>query len=332
MCNSVYQISGCWIYSMKYVDETVLRFPLFDYHGKSSKAVNKEELSEKDIRDRKDKIKGIIGGIISNLILAFLSFLVLFPLIFMVLSSLRSSDEYFAKIAYMFPENWFNFVNYQRVIVNANLLVGYRKTLIIVVAVITCGTFFAALAAFSFAKLKLRHKQFWLLFLLSGMMVPGAVLLMPRYIAYQTIGWIDTLLPLIIPHLFIHVGTMFFFIQYMKGIPSELFEAAKIDGCSTLRMFVQIMFPLLLPAVAAQDIFWFMGIWNDYFAPSIYLRSSENMTLQVMMASLNSSYMGSGNQTIVFAGAVLSCLPMIIVYLILQRFFIKSMSIGAVKG
>ena len=316
---------------MRYVDESVLTLrPL--YNEVTIKEKRKGPLSEKEKRNRDDKIKGIIGSIISNLVLAFLSFLVLFPLIFMVLSSFRSSDEYFAKIAYMFPKQWFNFDNYRKVIVNANLMVGYRNTLIIVVAVIPIGTFFAALSAFSFAKLKLHHKQFWLLFLLSGMMVPGAVLLMPRYIAYQTIGWTDTLLPLIVPHLFIHVGTMFFFIQYMKGIPSELFEAAKIDGCSTFRMFVQIMFPLLLPAVAAQDIFWFMGIWNDYFAPSIYLTSTENMTLQVMMASLNSSYSGSGQQTVVFAGAVLSCLPMIIVYLILQRFFIKSMSIGAVKG
>ena len=92
------------------------------------------------------------------------------------------------------------------------------------------------------------------------------------------------------------------------------------------------MLPLLLPAIAAQDIFWFMGIWNDYFAPSIYLQNSQFETLQVMMAALNKDFMGSGAQTVVFAGAVLSCLPMVVVYLILQKFFIKSMSIGAVKG
>ena len=318
---------------MKYVDESILSLPL----NSISKHESKKEKGSKEKavlskRNKKDRIKEFFGGVGANLILAFLSFLVLFPLIFMILSSFRSSEEYFHRIAYMFPERWFNFDNYKKVLIDANLLVGYKNTLIIVVAVIPCGTFFAALAAFSFAKLKLRHKQFWLLFLLSGMMVPGAVLLMPRYIAYQTIGWTDTLLPLIIPHLFIHVGTMFFFIQYMKGIPSELFEAAKIDGCSTFKMFIQIMLPLLLPAIAAQDIFWFMGIWNDYFAPSIYLTSTSNMTLQVMMASINSAYIGSGQQTVVFAGAVMSCLPMVVVYLILQRFFIKSISIGAVKG
>ena len=317
---------------MRYVDETLLRNPIAFAPLPQRKKDASEPLSEKDIRDRRDKVKTIVGGIIANVVLAFLSFLVLFPLIFMVLSSLRTSSEYMERVAYMFPENWFNFDNYRRVIVNENLFLGYRNTLIIVVAVIPIGTLFAAMSAFSFAKLKLRSKMFWLLFLLSGMMVPGAVLLMPRFIAYKTIGWYGTLLPLIVPHLFIHVGTMFFFIQYMKGIPSELFEAAKIDGCSTFRMFLQIMLPLLLPAIAAQDIFWFMGIWNDYFAPSIYLQNSQFETLQVMMAALNKDFMGSGAQTVVFAGAVLSCLPMVVVYLILQKFFIKSMSIGAVKG
>ncbi len=289
-------------------------------------------LTEKELKDRRDKVKDVISAIASNLILAFLSFLVLFPLIYMVLSSFKTPIEYVENKAGLFPENIFNFENYELILTQENLLVGYKNTLIIVVAVIPCGTFFAAMAAFSFAKLKLRSKQFWLLFLLSGMMIPGAVLLMPRFIAYNIIHWYDTLLPLIVPHLFIHVGTMFFFIQYMKGIPSELFEAAKIDGCSTFRMFVQIMIPLLLPAIAAQDIFWFMGIWNDFFAPSIYLESRANKTLQVLMHSIFETNMGNWGQTKVFAGAVLSCLPMIVVYLILQKFFIKSMSIGAVKG
>lgn len=316
---------------IRYADINALKLPIINKKAKVARQRNEEE-TELDIRDRRDTAKEVAGAIISNLILCILSFLVLFPLIFMVLSSLRSQTEYYEHVAHFFPQNWFNFDNYRRVLTDANLLSGYKNTLIVVVAVIPCGTFFAAMAAFSFAKLKLRSKQFWLLFLLSGMMVPGAVLLMPRYIAYQTIGWIDTLAPLIVPHLFIHVGTMFFFIQYMKGIPSELFEAAKIDGCSTFRAFLQIMLPLLLPAIAAQDIFWFMGIWNDYFAPSIYLRSQDNMTLQVLMAFINTNYAGSGHQTVVFAGAVLSCLPMIVVYLILQKFFIKSISIGAVKG
>ncbi|MCQ2742553.1 MAG: carbohydrate ABC transporter permease [Bacilli bacterium] len=286
--------------------------------------------TEKQKRDRRDKIKGIFGAIAANLVLAFFSILVLFPLVFMVISSFRDNMDYLGKVIDLFPKK-LTFDNYQLISTYVNLGRGYLNTMVIEIAVIPCGTFFAALAAFAFAKLKLRHKSFWLLFLLSGMMIPGAVLLMPRYLAYQILGWINTPLPLIVPHLFIHVSMMFFFIQYMMGIPSELFEAAKIDGCSTFRMFLQIMLPLLLPAIAAQCIFWFMGIWNEYFAASIYL-SGDNATLQVMMASLNQTAGGSGLFPVVFSGAVLSCLPMVAIYLVLQKFFIKSMSIGAVKG
>ena len=166
------------------------------------------------------------------------------------------------------------------------------------------------------------------------MMVPGAVLLMPRYIAYSSMGWLDTLLPLIIPHLFIHVGTMFFFIQYMKGIPSELFEAAKIDGCSTFRMFLQIMFPLLLPAVAAQDIFWFMGIWNDYFAPSIYLSGnidSQWLTLQVALMNFNVGETSVGKRNLIFAASTISSIPMIVFFLCFRNMFVQSTALSGVK-
>ncbi len=290
----------------------------------------KPVLTDKQKRDKKDKILGILSAIGANLFLAFLAFLVLFPLLFMVFSSLRGWENYLSNVT-MFIDGKFTFENYKLIANYVDLVKGYGNTMFIEICVIPCGTFFAAFAAFSFSKLRLRHKRFWLLFLLSGMMIPGAVLLMPRYVAYDILGWIGTPLPLIVPHLFIHVSMMFFFIQYMMGIPSELFEAAKIDGCSTFRMFLQIMLPLLLPAIAAQCIFWFMGIWNDFFGPSIYL-SNENATLQVLMYKLNSQASGSGFYTVTFAGAVLSCLPMIAIYLVLQKFFIKSMSFGAVKG
>ena len=220
----------------------------------------------------------------------------------------------------------------RRVIAEVNILHGYLNTFIIIICELPCNLFFTSMAAFSFAKLRLKHKTFWLLFLLSGMMVPGAVLTMPRYFVYSKINWIDTFLPLIVPHLFSNAGRMFFFIQFMHGVPSEIFEAAKVDGCSYFKMHLMIMLPLLLPAVAAQAIFGFMGTWNDYFAPSIYLHKEEMYTLQVLLANFFTAYKAEGSFTVVFAGATLSCLPMIVLYLILQNYFIKSMAIGAVKG
>ena len=264
-------------------------------------------------------------------VLAFLSFLVLFPFIWMVFASFKPFDEFLSNFSKVLPVNW-TVQNYTIIGDVINLWRGYFNTFVVEISVIPCGTFFVSMAAFAFAKLRLRHKTFWLLFLLSGMMVPGAVLLMPRYIAYRQLNWINTLLPLILPHLLINVSMMFFFIQYLMGVPSELVDAAKIDGCGYLTMHITIIIPLMAPAIAAQVIFWFMGIWNDYFAPSVYLTQNDVMTLQAMLAKLNSTVSGTQNMPMVFAGAVMSCLPMIVVYVIFQKFFIKSIAIGAVTG
>lgn len=280
--------------------------------------------------ERREKILRIVGIILINAVLVVLSFLVLFPFIYMIFSSFKTNEAFAESLSNFWPSS-FNFDGYQVLFSRDEILKGYLNSFIIILCVIPCGTFFAAMAAFGFSKLKLRKKTFWLLFLLSGMMVPGAVLLMPRYMAYQQLGWVGTMLPLIVPHLLMNVGMMFFFIQYMQGIPKELFEAAKIDGSHTFGMYLRIMLPMLLPAIAAQDIFWFMGIWNEYFGASIYMPDVKNTTLQVILANLNSSASGN-NYQLLFSGAVVSCIPMVIVYLILQKFFIKSMSIGAVKG
>ena len=187
------------------------------------------------------------------------------------------------------------------------------------------------MAAFSFAKLKLPHKTFWLLFLMSGMMVPYAALMLPQFRVFQTIGMFDTLWPLILPGFFGNVSMLFFLVQYMRGIPNAYFEAARIDGAGHFTCFIRIMLPLVKTAIAAQVIFWFIGIWNDYFAPSIYLITPGRMTLQALLGSLNPS-MNRQYLPMALAGAVLSSIPMFVIYLSCQKFFIESLAISGVKG
>lgn len=212
------------------------------------------------------------------------------------------------------------------------LLRGVGNTLIVEVSVIAVGTFVSSMAAFSFAKLKLPHKNFWLLFLMSGMMVPYAALMMPQFRAFMALNMFDTLWPLILPGLFGNISMMFFLIQYMRGISNAFFEAAKIDGAGYMRMFVSVMIPMVKTALAAQIIFWFIGIWNDYFAPAIYLKSYETMTLQPMMARINSDNSGGTNLPLIMAGAVLSSIPMFVIYITCQKYFIESLAISGVKG
>lgn len=282
-------------------------------------------------KQKREKIIHVIKTIVVYAVLIFFSVIVLFPFVYMVLGSFRTYDSYLEKTTQVIP-NPFTFDNYRIVFEEVPLLTGYKNTFIVILCELPLNLFFVSMEAFAFSKLRLRNKTFWLLFLLSGMMVPGAVLLMPRYIVYSKIGWINTLLPLIVPGLFSNSGRMFFFIQYMMGIPSELFEAAKVDGCGYMKMHLHIMLPLLLPALAAQAIFGFMGSWNEYFAPSIYLLDDSTRTLQAMLANFNEEFRSTGKLPVIFAGATLSCIPMVVLYLILQKYFIKSMAIGAVKG
>ncbi|MBQ2713087.1 MAG: carbohydrate ABC transporter permease [Clostridia bacterium] len=260
------------------------------------------------------------------------SLMMFFPYLWMVMTSLKTNPEAANTLQLTLFPKVFQWKNYVEVWQKVDILIGLKNTVLIEISVIPVGTFVTAMAAFSFAKLKLIGKNFFLLLLMSGMMVPYAALLLPQYRVFSSLNMIDTLWPLILPGFFGNISMMFFFVQYMRGIPSSLFEAAKIDGAGYFAQYVRIMLPLLGPALAAQIVFWFVGIWNDYFAPSVYLSVNEEMTLQVILGKLNSSIGTGNNLPLVMAGAVLSSLPLYIIYICFQRFFIESMAITGIKG
>lgn len=274
----------------------------------------------------------LIFRILIYLLLCAGALLLVFPYLWMVLTSVKGDFEAMGLTLRFFPEEHWYFENYKQIWTIVPLLKGLLNTVLVEVSVIVVGTFTSALAAFSFAKLKLPHRTFWLLFLMSGMMVPYAALMMPQFRVFQSLGMFDTLWPLILPGFFGNVSMIFFLIQYMRGIPNAYFEAARIDGAGHFKCFLLIMLPLAKTAIAAQVIFWFIGIWNDYFAPAIYLKSYDTMTLQPMLARINSNSQGGANLPLVMAGAVLSSIPMLAIYIACQKFFIESLSISGVKG
>ena len=273
----------------------------------------------------------IASRVLIYLLLVLGAFVLMFPYIWMLLTSFKDDYEAMSLTLVLFPKHWI-FSNYKEIWTVVPLLRGVGNTLIVEVSVIAVGTFVSSMAAFSFANLKLPHKNFWLLFLMSGMMVPYAALMMPQFRAFMALNMFDTLWPLILPGLFGNISMMFFLIQYMRGISNAFFEAAKIDGAGYMRMFVSVMIPMVKTALAAQIIFWFIGIWNDYFAPAIYLKSYETMTLQPMMARINSDNSGGTNLPLIMAGAVLSSIPMFAIYITCQKYFIESLAISGVKG
>ena len=278
------------------------------------------------------KVGRILLRVLIYALLVLGAVLIVFPFVWMVLGSFKTPlDANSAEFRFL-PVEWVT-NNYTDLFTNTNfpIIKAFFNTVIVEVSVIVVGTFVSALAAFSFAKLKLQHKTFWLLFLMSGMMVPYAALMLPQFRAFQSMNMFDTLWPLILPGFFGNVSMIFFLVQYMRGIPNAILEAARIDGAGHFTSFVCVMFPLVKTAIAAQVIFWFIGIWNDYFAPSIYLITPDRMTLQALLGSLNPS-MNRQYLPMALAGAVLSSIPMFVIYLSCQKFFIESLAISGVKG
>ena len=273
---------------------------------------------------------------LTNLWVAFIlcigSIVMLAPFVWTVSTSLKDQRNVFE-----IPPKWIpdpaTFKNYVTAWEDSPLLSGAINSMIIVVFVLVIGLFVSAMAAYAFAKIEFPYKDTIFLSLLGTMMIPFSVVMIPQFIGFSRINWTDTLLPLIVPGLFGNIVVIFFLRQYLAGgLPNELVEAAKLDGSSFNRTFRTIALPVAKPAIAAQAALSFMGIWNDFLGPLIYLSSPQKQTIQVLIASMQSQYMGSSNYPVILAASIISMVPVILVFFFCQRYFIESMAISGLKG
>ncbi len=259
--------------------------------------------------------------------------IMIIPLVWMFESSLKTPGQFLTtQLSLSLPEHpqWTNY--FKRVWqMQPALQRGILNSLIISVSTIFVGTFVSALAAFSYAKLRFPGKAQLFLAELATMMIPFSVIMIPQFIIYARIGWVNTWLPLIVPGMLGNVSMIFFLRQYMSGIPTSVIESARIDGAGYLRIFLQIMLPNAKPAIAAQAILWFMGSWNDFFAPSIYLHDDNLLTVQVMISRLNAMYAINTDYPLLLTASVLSLLPIIIVFMVFQRQIIASVAMSGLK-
>ena len=279
----------------------------------------------------RSKSRYVFARVIIYIVLGIAAITTIFPYVWMVLASFKTGLEITTYPEQIFPRSP-GFDAYVDAFRKLNLGVGIKNTLILEVFAITFSPLVSALGAFSFAKLELPFKRTLLLILLSSMMIPYAALMLPQYQIWQSIQLVDTLGPLIIPSFFGSALMTFFFVQYMQGVPNELFEAAKLDGAGYVRQFFGICLPLIKPALTAQIVLTFVGTWNDYFVPSIYLTGMESKTVQLQLLSFQQQQNNLMDMNIVMAGSVLSSIPMLLIYIFCQRFFVESLAISGIKG
>lgn len=265
------------------------------------------------------------------LVLSLGAIIMIGPLIWMISTSFKNKSGVFQLPPQWIP-NPFTTEAYTRLLELDTLWSGIKNTVIVSLSVTIVGTFTSSLAAFAFAKLRLPYKNSLFLLLLTAIMIPYPVLMIPQFMMFSKIGWVDTLLPLIIPGMFGNITMIFFLKQYLSNIPDSVVEAAKIDGAGYFTIFSKLIFPLIKPAVAAQFILWFMGAWNDYLAPLIYLNSPEKQTLQVVIANLNAAYAIQTDYPLIMAASVISLIPVLTVFIIFQKQIIESIALSGSKG
>ena len=265
-------------------------------------------------------------SLIKHLLLTLAALVMIYPVLWMLVSSFRPTDVIFRK-----PGLWLNDLVIQNYTEGWNALANpfghyLVNSAIVVIGAIAGNLLSCSLAAYAFARLQFRFKTLWFSIMLVTIMLPIHVVVVPQYIIFNRLGWIDTFIPLILPK-FLATDAFFVFlmVQFIRGIPRELDEAARIDGCGHWQIFSRIMVPLMVPALATTAIFTFIWTWSDFFTPLIYLTSPESYTVPVALRSFLDSTSGS-NWGAMFAMSVVSLVPIFLAFLFGQRYLVKGIA------
>lgn len=255
----------------------------------------------------------------------------IFPLVYMICASFMTKGQILSASFSLIP-NPVKMGMYEEVLSKPEFLKGVRNTMLVEIPVLVIGGFTSSLAAFSFSKIRFVGKDKIFLGLLATMMIPFAVVMIPQYVLFTRMGLTNNLWPLILPGLFGNVGMIFFLRQNLSTIPYEYVEAAKLDGCGYFKMYYTIFLHLMKGALMTQIILWFMGIWNDYLAPTIFVKNDEWHTLQQVIRQFNSQYAVNSNYPLIMAASVLALIPTLLLFFFFQRYIIESVAISGVKG
>lgn len=269
--------------------------------------------------------RGIVEGIL-YVLMAALAVAFLAPLVWMISASLKPEHLVMAIPPTFLPRH-FQWENYVEAWGSVS---GFLFNSVKLAALSVGGTLFiSSLAAFAFARINFAGRNIAFAVLLSTIMVPSFVTLIPLYIIYKQIGWIDTHYPLWVPRVLHYVFGIFLLRQFFMQIPQELEDAARIDGASTFQIYWRIMLPQVVPALATIGIFTFLDSWNDLFGPLIFLNSPELQTLPVALALFQGEFFSQ--VSVLMAGATITILPIMVVFFSAQKYFLQGVTMTGFK-
>jgi multiple sugar transport system permease protein len=273
----------------------------------------------------------------THIVLVVLSVVFILPFLWMLSTSLKPIEQTMSN-----PPEWIPsrvlWSNYPDAIYHGSKDLGYipflvytRNTVIITLLTVVGAVLSNALVAYSFARLKWPGRDLFFGVTLATMMIPFPVLMVPTFALFKWLGWVGTFKPLWVPAFFASAFSIFLLRQFFKTIPMELSEAAKIDGASEFRIFVDVVAPLAKPALSVVALFTFMGTWNDFLGPLIYLVDQNSFTLSLGLAAYQTQH-GGTPWNLLMAASLMVILPVIVVFFLAQKTFIQGISTSGLKG
>ncbi len=271
------------------------------------------------------------AGILKHIFLIITSLIMVYPLIWMFASSLKPDNQIFGNLG-LWPSEfqWQNYWQGWNALPVSFTTFFWNSTVVTVLSVIG-NVISCSFAAYAFARLEFTGKNIWFALMMMTLMIPYHVVLIPQYILFLNLGWVNTYLPLIVPKFL--AGEAFFvflMIQFFRQLPRELDEAAMIDGCSPFKIYWAIIMPLSLPAMATAAIFSFIWTWEDFLGPLVYLNDMKDYTVPLALRSFISTD-GVSQYGPMFAMSILSILPIILFFLIFQRLIIRGIAMSGLK-
>jgi ABC-type glycerol-3-phosphate transport system permease component len=279
-------------------------------------------------RSRRQRLRSLQHGIVHVMLICG-AILMLIPLAWMVSTSLKPAGD-----VYLFPPKWIpdpiQFQNYVEAVSTIPFLRYFANTAFITIMVIIGKTLSVTLVAFAFARLQWWGRDVLFLIMLSALMLPPHITLIPQFVLFKQLGWIDTFLPLIVPEFFGGPFLTFLTRQFFLTIPRELDDAARIDGCSSFGVYWRIILPLSKPVIIAVIILVFNNTWNEFLHALIYLQNQVNFTLSLGLRMFQGE--ASTSWHLLMAASLLSMLPVLLLFFIAQRYFIQGIVFTGVKA
>lgn len=280
------------------------------------------------------RTKEIRNKVIYQFVLIMIAFTMIYPLIWMLMSSFKANKEIFVTATSLIPETWdvvHNYANGWDGIAGVGFFEFIKNSIFVSVTATVLGVTSSLLAAYVFARLKFKGSKFWFVCVMGTLMIPHQVMIVPQYIIFKNLGLLDTRMAMVVPYMFGLAFFIFLIMQFFRGLPIEMDEAAEIDGCNKFQTLIFVLLPNVKPALVTSGIFSFYWTWQEFFTPLIFMNTTEkfpvSLGLKLFLDPESASEYGS-----MLAMSVVALIPVILVFIIFQRHLVEGTATSGLKG